>query len=256
MKIKTIGFNGSVIGIVTNGETKRVPFHNIYPELDKLNERFGTGFMIIDPRFADKMLKTKWPQMIQYFPFATDALIAHEKPGVSLGRQIVSEQKPRYVLPTKRYEGATNAALVVIGLSSSDFMKDGKDIVLDIESKRMILIRDFPATGGRYRKHPETTIPHADAVEQAHDVHSRLSRMNAAYVGAIVRDSDAWTFRTSTLLCEGLSIVVTGSEEDFRNAGAPEPDDVVARLSSIPPPKSKPPPSLGRRIIDSIFPKE
>ena len=77
LDMKTIRFNGTVVGLLGNWRTNANLFHKMYPDLDNLNKRHGTSFKLIDPRFADKVLKIKWPQMLGSFPFATDAVIGH-----------------------------------------------------------------------------------------------------------------------------------------------------------------------------------
>ena len=255
LEVKTIQFNGKYVGIIGNGQSKK--FHKIHPEIQRLNEEHGTGLKLIDAVFAHKMLKTKWPQMIRAFPFATDAVMAHEAPGTSFGSEITFAHhgNTTYVFPTGQYKGEKDLALVVLGLSSSDMKRDNGNVIFDVDKNRVIPVPDFPSASGYYKRHDKTTLPHGEIMETPHREYARLYRTTGSYVGSIVRDADAWTLKTSFGPWDEFAMVVTGSKEDFRKLGVTEEPDVMTRLSSRPPPKSEAP-SLGRRIIDSIFPKE
>jgi len=252
LAIKTLQFNDRFIGLVGNGERKN--FHKIYPVLDALNAEHGTALRLIDPRFAEEMLKIKWPQMLRAFPFATNAVMAHEKPGTPLGAEVIFSHhgKPKYVLPTGKYKGEKDVALVVLGISSADLKRDTGDIVFDVDTDRIIAVHNFPAATGYYQKHAETTLPHGEGAEERllDDIH--LSRTDQAYVGSIVRDADAWTLRTSFAPWDRFGMVITGSQEDFDKVGAIEPD-VATKLSRPPPPRN---PSTLQRLWEMVFPKE
>ncbi len=188
------GRKGCALGIVTDQHSqsenlKLLPFHEIYPFLDMLNKTQGLNARLLRPEAAEKVLERDWSRMLSDFPFATDGIIAFEKAGAKLGREIVYSCGgiPRYVLPTGKYEGE-KAALVAVGLSSADFRQDSKDIILDISDARLLPFYDFPEKTGIYERKKQEW--ERDSEFRGWGSQTKLYRAPGAYVGCLAKTSD------------------------------------------------------------------
>jgi hypothetical protein len=68
-----------------------------------------------------------------------------------------------------------------LGVTSADFKRDGNSTVLDIPETRLIVVPDFPASSGSYRRHTKTGVPHGR--EEYGKTARPLERLDSSYVG-------------------------------------------------------------------------
>jgi len=143
-----------------------VGFLDAHPLVEGFNAEHGTNLTVISHKAADVALTvgTTW---LSLPPFPVDVAIAYEKSGVGLGKEIVfsADNEPRVILATGKYQGEKYAALVASGLSSKDFVRDGKDIILAIHEDRLTAVPGFPASNGWYMLHTKTWVPQGIKLE-------------------------------------------------------------------------------------------
>ncbi|MEW6749253.1 MAG: hypothetical protein AB1295_06110 [Candidatus Micrarchaeota archaeon] len=215
LKVRVRGEPKNLVVLRGNGSTRLFEAH---PLVDGFNAENGTKLKVVSHQVAD-VACTVGEMWVSLPAFAVDASIAYEAPGNRLGKEIVFsvEGEPKVVLATGKYKGERDVALVALGLSSTDFKKDGKSIVLDISEDRLILVPNFPGPDGWYVPHEQTGVPQSNEVES---VSARyLYRLNGfSYVGLLVRggkyfycrqDVDA-NYRASV----GLGVVAEVPEGD------------------------------------------
>jgi hypothetical protein len=224
----------AVIGFLkSDGKAElRLPFHEIYPEIDRLNERYERDFKLISPHFADPMMKEGWSRLSDLLPLATDSVVGYERTNQPLGSEIAfsGHGTPRLVLPTGIYKGENGIALAVIGLSTKDFRKDGSDVFFDISEERIIPVPDFPAESGEYLKHPQTTIPHGKQVDRNESL--CLRRGEGPYVGSIAYGGYRSDIRLDLRPWDPLVVAVSGAEERaFLTAIGITPEEMPGLLS-------------------------
>ncbi len=162
-------------------------FHRIYPALEKLSVETGKNFRLMNPRLMDRLVYES--PMGCDMHYATDGIIAYGKPGEKLGAELVFYERgtPRLILPTGKYQGEKDIAMVVMGLSSADFVEEGRDIHLPIAEDRFTIVEGFPAENGRYRKHKLVPVPYGEPYDP-NGLHSLyLYRVRGHYVGGLVR---------------------------------------------------------------------
>ena len=155
-----------------------------------INAKFGTNIRLIRPGVADFLFNktSNWKEVEEGFPSPTHADIAYEKLGNPLGAEIIyaPEDEPRLIVPTGKYKGEKDIALVLMNLTINDFKLDGNDLLIDVPDSRIVPVRDFPRKNGWHMPHAETTVPHGDMVEYSVDARY-LRRLDFSYAGALVR---------------------------------------------------------------------
>jgi hypothetical protein len=192
IKLEANGQKKNILILRNSGTTKLFDAH---PLVEEFNNVHGTNCLVISHNTADVALNVgaTWRSLVPMTPFAVDASIAYEKPGVRLGKEIVfsAGDGSRIVLPTTGdYKGEKNVALVALGLTSKDFQKDGDSMVLDISKDRLIPVPEFPGPDGLYMPHKETGVPHGDKVPQSPDARYLWRLNGSSYVGLLVRVVD------------------------------------------------------------------
>ncbi len=176
--------------VLRNYRTTR--FFDIHPLVEEFNAEHGTNLRVISHKVADVALNVgeAWKSLASGSPFAVDASIAYEKPGVKLEKEIVFSSfqgEPRVVSATGKYNGEKNISLVALGISGKDFKKDGREIRLDIPDERFIVVPDFPDQNGWYMPHAETGVPHGKKVESSPDARYLWRLNDSSYVGLVAR---------------------------------------------------------------------
>jgi hypothetical protein len=174
------------------GHPLRLPFYRIYPHLDELNSETGKQFRLLNPCLAGRLMskdRSTAYQVMGDLPFATDGIIAYGKPGEKLGAELVFYEggTPRLILPTGKYHGEKDVALVVISLSSADFVEEGRDIRLQIAEGRFMVVEDFPAEKGSYKKHKDVPVPCGQQCGEDDRGTVLLHRVKGHYVGNMAR---------------------------------------------------------------------
>lgn len=181
-----------IVGAWRNaGAEQGLNFWKVHLMVDRLNEKFGTKVKLIGPQEADRVLNDgtdNWRTMIGPSPFVVDAGIAFEKGGRKLGNEIVFayESDPRVIVPTGKYKGANDVALVILGLNAGDFKEDGNDVRMDVPDSRIVVIENIPRKSGWHMPHPETTVPQGKQVEASAGARY-FARHDDAYAGLLVR---------------------------------------------------------------------
>lgn len=167
--------------------------------------------------------------MYTNYIFPVDAIVAYEKPGIVFGNEIIqdphstliafsTEQKkeikieynkdaPKIILPTWRYHGKKDVALLVFGLDKKEIQKKGNDVFLDVSQDRFILvpIKDSIPKYGEY-------IPEDRSV---------VYRNKKSYVGPIIvhisNYDDSYYFGTpeQNVTVTDFDILVEISDKDL-----------------------------------------
>jgi len=148
--------------------------------------------------------------------FAADASIAYDMPGKALDKNIVFSRDgaPDVVLPTGRFKGEKDVALVALRLTCADiaYTLEGRtrtlgelldsigiesllaikleavsEIQLLLPDNRLISVPHFPDNGCYYLPHAETGVPHGQEVRWDQDGARELGRAYPSYAGLIVR---------------------------------------------------------------------
>ncbi len=199
LRVNVAGQEKNIVVLRDIGSTSLFDAH---PLVEGFNREHGTNLTVISHKVADvaQTVGETWRSLPN--PYAVDASIAYEKPGTKLGKEIVfaaeeepgAEREPRVVLATGKFQGEKDIALVVQGLSSADFKKDGNSITLDIPENRLIVVPNFPGPDGWYMPH-ETGVPTGEKVFRGlgnrYDLVRYLYRLNdSSYVGLPVRFMD------------------------------------------------------------------
>lgn len=124
----------------------------IIGEIESFNKRYKTDLKLISHPLADFLLmKTDfWPSLNDYSPFITDAIIAYEAPGKTLGQEIFFEFRdvPKVILKTGNHAGASNLGLLVLDLKASDFVISPNAVTIDVPDDRLVPLKGFPEESG------------------------------------------------------------------------------------------------------------
>ncbi len=186
LRVNVAGQKKNLLILRGNGSTSLFDTH---PLVEGFNREHGTNLTVISHKVADvaQSVGETWRSLPN--PYAVDASIAYEKPGTKLGKEVVfsADGNPRVVLATGKFQGEKDVALVVQGLSSADFKKDGNSITLDIPESRLILVPDFPSSDTWYMPHAETGVPHGKKVARSSDARYLYRLEKSSYVGLLVR---------------------------------------------------------------------
>ncbi|MBI4399346.1 hypothetical protein HY570_01225 [Candidatus Micrarchaeota archaeon] len=167
-------------------------FPNIRPILDRFNGENETSLRVITPRTADFLLVESGVgiRLAPCSPIAVDQVVVYERPGEPLGQEVVYtyEGSPRIIFSVPRkFRGQRNTALVVTGLTSKDFHREGRDFRIHVNARRVIPVPEFPDSSGHYLLHPEATIPYGQRVNGSTDARHLWRRKGECFVGPAVR---------------------------------------------------------------------
>ena len=154
----------------------------------------GVRFRLIRPGVADFLLnKTpNWEEVEEGFPAPTDAGIGYERPGDRLGTEIVYAEKnqPKLILPTGKYKGEKDIALVVPNLTIGDFDIRSREIIMNVLDSRIVPVYHFPPKDGWHMPHAETTVPHGKEIGgyvYPKDARCLSRKEYSSYVGKLTR---------------------------------------------------------------------
>jgi hypothetical protein len=164
--------------------------------VETFNEEHGTSLKVVPPKVADAVqmaggIGKRLPE------HPVDEFIAFEKPGIALGKEIVFEAycEPKVVLPTGKYAGKKDIALVALDVSSKDFVKDGDALVLDVPDSRLKMVSKFPGGHGWYPQDDKVWVPHGRKMKNVcastkGDPRYLWRANNSSYAGFLVRGSN------------------------------------------------------------------
>lgn len=192
LKIKPVTFNQKGESKVAGLFNKDARFHNIHPIIDQFNGENGTSLRLIRPDTADFLLVESGAgqRLAPCSPIAVDQIVAYGKPGEPLGQEVVYtyDGSPRMIFSVPRkFRGQRNTALVVTGLTSKDFHREGRDFRIHVNGRRVIPVPEFPDSTGHYLLHPEATIPYGPRVNGSTDARHLWRRKGECFVGPAVR---------------------------------------------------------------------
>ena len=188
LKVQVAGQIKNVVVLRGNGSTRLFDAH---PLVEGFNAEHGTNLIVISHKVADvaQTVGETWRSLPAY---AVDASIAYEKLGTKLGKEVIfsADGEPKVVLATGKYKGGRDVALVAMGISSTDFKKDGNSLTLDIPESRLIVVPNFSGPDGWYMPHAETGVPTGNKVAQSSDARYLYKLNDSSYVGLLVRGVD------------------------------------------------------------------
>lgn len=149
----------------------RIKWPDAYRFIEDFNFENGTNVKMISFDAACNL--PFGTDMDASYHFPVDAIVAYEKPGIVFGDKIVqdphstliafsTEQKkeikieynkdaPKIILPTGKYHGKKDVALLAFGLDKKEIQKKGNDMILEISPDRFVIvpIKDsIPKYGG------------------------------------------------------------------------------------------------------------
>ncbi len=189
-----------MIGVLRERLKDGIAFHEVFPEVDRINTAKGSSLRVISPQVADTLVTTPdgpWRYVRDGSPFFTNAALAYESKGKPLGRHILlalesteeNEDRLLYVLATGKYRGEKGIALLVPDLTAADFKRvDDCLIRIDVPDSRLVVVRAFPDRGARYYlPYFSTTIPHGTEVGISDPQARYLIKRETSYVGPVVR---------------------------------------------------------------------
>lgn len=185
LKVQVGGQTKNLVVLRRHSSTMLFDAHLLVETFNKEN---GTGLKVVSHKVAGVAL-TVGDTWMSLPLFPVDTSIAYEKPGTRLDKEIVfsAENEPRVVLATGKFKGERDVALVSLGLTSADFVKDGNSIVLAIPDNRLILVPNLPGSDGWYMLHEQTGVPHGGRVGASQNT-GYLRRLNdSSYLGLLVR---------------------------------------------------------------------
>ena len=142
LRVQVQGPPRNLVVLRGNGSTRLFDAH---PLVDAFNAEHGTRLTVVSHKVADvaQTVGDTWRSLLAY---AVDASIAYEKPGTKLGKEIIftADGEPKVALATGKFKGEQDVALVALGISSTDFKRDGNSITLDIPENRLVVVPNFP----------------------------------------------------------------------------------------------------------------
>ncbi len=180
----------AIVGVLR--EMKTTPLIEAPFAVKAFNEEHGTDLKLIGPRTADHLLVNtdRWKDVKDAFPAPVSAVIAFERLGERLGKEVVfaPEGEPRMVLSTGTYSGQRGVAVVAMDITAEDIQRDGNDVLIMVPGERLVVVPGFPSQDGYYLPHGRTTVPFGDALEPPSNATRYLPRRkDEAYVGFLVR---------------------------------------------------------------------
>jgi len=201
---------------VLKGSTDSTSLFNVHPLVEAFNSQNKTTLKVVSPKLGNAALVGK---MNFYLPtFIFDASIAYERPDIRFNDKIIfsPDHGSRVIMPTYSYKGEKNIALVVLGLNSRDFRRDGNTIIFDIPESRLIAIPNFPDSDGWHMPDPETLVPFGMAVERSQDTRY-LYRLDSSYAGFLAHSVLSGHDRiiAGYRSFEGVGVVAEVPDEDF-----------------------------------------
>jgi hypothetical protein len=171
------------------------PLFEAHLRVEEFNSEHGTNLRVVSHKVADAALTGG--QINGDIRFPVDAAIAYSEPLFQLGSLLwchfdAHNGPPKVSLATGRYKNERYAALVALGLSSADFIKDGDSFVLGIPDERLILVPNFARRDGWYLPHEGTGVPQGETVHQSTDARYLVRFddplfLGYTYVGLLVR---------------------------------------------------------------------
>jgi hypothetical protein len=179
--------------------------------------------------FVRSVLEIRSTTVLLPHPFATDMLVAYERPGRKLRGEIVLDcgDSGRMVFVTGKYKGAENIGIAVKNpsIARNEMFLDGRDCVIDARDDRIILIDDLPLRSGHYLLDSKLGIPRGE--EGYFEGCSSFQREDGAFVGSALRVASigfygAWKETVIAKHAPGEKIIIA--------AEAPEED--VAKLKA------------------------
>lgn len=221
LKVDVQGQTRNLVVLRGKGSTRLFDAH---PLVERFNEENRTNLRVVQSNVADVALNVGTPYKLPSFP--VDAIVAYERSGAELGSEIVfaAHDEIKVVLATGKYKGERDVALVALGLTSADFVKDGNSFILAIQDSRLIVVPNFPQWDGWYMPHPETKIPHGRKVEPSADARYLLSSA-FPHVGILVR---------SGMTSSGIQLIDTDSHPRMIHGVVAEVPDVdVSKIKAL-----------------------
>lgn len=167
---------------------KSMPMIELLRFSDEVSRNSGKECRPLSPELADRLLHSGIrSELLRSSPFGTGGLIAYEKAGSPLGRDVIFEDHSgiRMVMGSGIYRGERSVALFVPSVRSGDFERDGKDVFLSIDQSRIVPVPAFPDASGWHNTYRDTTVPSGEPAAEGHG--RFLSRTVNAYVGLIAR---------------------------------------------------------------------
>lgn len=247
------GCNSSIILALRGDGTTRL--FEAHPLVDRFNEEHRTQLRVVPHSVSDIIVNfASWRSRIDLPAFATDTMIAYEKPGTPLGKEIVFsvDGELKVVFATGKFEGEKDIALVALRVFSRDFKKDGNSLVLDVGEPRLIAVPNFPSSSGTYALHPKTGIPYGANISpssfswQDHVYTTRyFQRSPGSYVGLLTRCSAPFgqgAIAAGILSSDKLGVVVEVHTADVTKIRSLLPDprapgtllgDAIASLAGL-----------------------
>ena len=148
-------------------------FFGLYPLVDALNDKHRSNVRLMAPDLVDHAFAEEDHSRFHVFPFVVygshpvNAVVAYEKVGVPLGRELVfreGELSAVFPVPSDLV-GERDIGLVAPSLTTRDFAKLGDETILTVPRERIIVVRSFPIEDGWYRQRdPRTAIPIGERV--------------------------------------------------------------------------------------------
>jgi hypothetical protein len=223
--------------VVLKGPASILPL-DIFPLLDRINERHGMSLTLVSHAVADQVLAGSNPaknphakaqDMLRHtvqVDFPVDMLVGFTFPNMPLGNEIVftTTYRTRFVMPTGQYKGERGIALACMDLQTSDFHKSGGDIVIDVTG-RMVPVRGFDYGAIRYASpylmpDKATGIP-STSTHGANLLHLTLRQLyvsSVPFVGLVHRHAEMGFGDVVTLgydMEKASSLVVEASDADM-----------------------------------------
>jgi hypothetical protein len=164
-------------------------FSRIHPFLEELNDRMGTSFKLVEPRFAHRAFQDllACKMFASRDPIVLDGIIGYEKGKNKLRDKIVfAAGDQRVIMQTGKYAGESRIALSAVRLTSSDLEVGEKEILVAIPESRIIPIENFPPEPDWHLLHSETKIPHGKQ-DRSSEFAKYLDRVVGPYVGPFAR---------------------------------------------------------------------
>lgn len=235
-KLLKVQVGGQPKNLVVLREADSTKLFNAHPLVEAFNRENGTNLRVISHKVADvaQTVGDTW-ESLPIHP--VDASIAYEKPGTRLGREVVfiADGEPPVVLATGKYKGEKDVALVALGVTSADFVRDGNSITLAIPDSRLIVVPRFPASEGWYMPHATTGVPHGKQIANSFDARYLYRLNGSSYVGLLVRyhgcGYSRWGVFADYRASECVGVVAEVPEED------------VAKIEALLEPVETPPPT-------------